>query len=139
MPRAALDLSQPRDVHIAERLRGDLMIWLTTVRADGRPHLAAVWFLWDGETFLIFSKPNQKIRNLRENAQVALALDDSHGGADPIVIEGTAEVLPHGEVTPALDAYSKKHAQRLEALKWTPEQMGRTYSEAIRVTPTRFL
>lgn len=139
MPRATLDLSQSQDAHVAERLRDDLIIWLSTVRPDGRPHLAAVWFLWDGETILIFSKPNQKIRNVRENAQVALALDDTRDGADPIVIEGTAELLPHGEVTPALDAYATKYAQRFRALKWTPEQMGRTYSEAIRVTPTRFL
>ena len=45
------------------------------MRADGRPHLVPVWFLWDGETLLIFSEPEkQKVRNLRANGQVSLAL-----------------------------------------------------------------
>ncbi len=39
--------------HIEERLRSNEMVWLTTVRPDGRPHSVPVWFLWDGATVLI--------------------------------------------------------------------------------------
>ena len=64
--------------HVEERLRSDLIVWLTTVRPDGRPHSIPVWFLWESATILIFSKPNtKKIRNLRRNHSVTLALDDA--------------------------------------------------------------
>ena len=71
-----LDLTKERDAHIDERLRAELMMWLSTVQPDGRPHLVPVWFLWDGRTILIFSRPNQqKLRNLRHNPNVVVALD----------------------------------------------------------------
>jgi hypothetical protein len=45
-----LDLTTERDAHIDQRLYSDHMIWLSTVRSDGRPHTVPVWFLWDGKT-----------------------------------------------------------------------------------------
>ena len=44
--------------HVEERLRSNEMIWLVTVRRDGRPHSIPVWFLWESATLLIFSKRN---------------------------------------------------------------------------------
>ena len=51
------DQTKPNNAHVEQRLREEPIIWLTTVRPDGRPHTVPVWFLWDGETFLIFSQP----------------------------------------------------------------------------------
>ena len=62
------DQTKPNNAHVEQRLREEPTIWFTTVRADGRPHTVPVWFLWDGETFLIFSKPGTlKIRNVQRN------------------------------------------------------------------------
>jgi PPOX class probable F420-dependent enzyme len=56
---------------VQERLRADELIWLPTVRRNGRPHSVPVWFLWEGETIVVFSKPhNQKICNLRHNPRI---------------------------------------------------------------------
>ena len=121
MQPATLDLSTSHGAHIAQRLRDDLIIWLATVRPDGRPHLVPVWFLWDGEAILIFSQPNQKMRS------------------DVVTIEGVAELLPSGSVTVELAPYSEKYAGRLQAMRRTPQQMAQSYTEAIRITPTRFL
>jgi PPOX class probable F420-dependent enzyme len=115
------------------------MAWLGTVRPDGRPHLVAIWFLWDGETILIFSKKDQKIRNLQSNQQVIFALDDTKGGGEVIVIEGEASLLEPGSVTPALPAYEAKYASQLTRFGWTGESMGREYTEPIRITPKRFM
>lgn len=136
---ATLDLSTPHGAHIAERLRDDLIIWLATMRPDGRPHLVPVWFFWDGETILIFSKPNQKMRNLRANPRVVLGLDNTKNGGDVVTIEGVAELLPRGSVTAELAPYAEKYADRLQRMGQTPGQMAQVYSEAIRITPTRFL
>jgi PPOX class probable F420-dependent enzyme len=138
MERALLDPTRPEDQHIAERLRDNLIVWLTTVRPDGRPHLAAVWFLWEGDTILIFSQPNQKVRNLRANPSVALALDDTKGGDDVITIAGQAELLPAGAVTPEHRPYVAKYVTKLAEMQWTAADMAQAYSQAIRITPTRF-
>ncbi len=139
MQPATLDLSTPQGAHIAERLRDDLIVWLATVRPDGRPHLVPVWFLWDGETILIFSQPNQKMRNLRANPNVALSLDGTVTGDDVVTIEGMAELPPRGTVTAELGPYAEKYAGKLREMGWTPKQMAQAYTEAIRITPTKFL
>jgi PPOX class probable F420-dependent enzyme len=138
MERALLDPTRPEDQHIAERLRDDLIVWLTTVRPDGRPHMAAVWFLWEGDTILIFSQPNQKVRNLRANPSVALALDDTKTGGDAITIEGQAELLPAGTISPEYQPFAAKYAAKYAEMQWSPADMAQAYSQAIRITPTRF-
>ena len=140
-----LDLTKERDAHIDRRLRNNIIVWLNTVRPDGRPHAAAVWFLWDGESFLIFSQPHtQKIRNLQHNTNVLLAVDDTHKGADPITIEGIARLLTPGEVGTTSPAYVEKYGEarylrNIWRIGFTPEQMATEYSQPIRITPTRVL
>src|SRR5207248_10605972 len=76
------DLAKLQNPHTEERLRSEIMLWLSSVRPDGHPHLVPVWFLWNGETILIFSKPDQKIRNLRQNPNVVVSLDTAEQGDD---------------------------------------------------------
>ncbi|MBV9614600.1 MAG: pyridoxamine 5'-phosphate oxidase family protein, partial [Ktedonobacteraceae bacterium] len=107
---------------------------------DGRPHAVVVWFLWDGDSFLIFSQTNkQKLRNLQSNSNVLLAVDDTHKGADPITIEGIATLLAPGQVDVTSAAYVEKYDERIKRMGFTPEQMAAEYSQAIRVRPTRVL
>ena len=135
-----LDLTQTKDAHIDERLRSNIIVWFNTVRADGRPHSVAVWFLWDGSQILIFSQPNkQKLRNLQHNPNVVLALDDTKNGDDVIVIEGKAELIDNAEVNTTLPAYAEKYTPLLNEMGWSPESMAADYSQAIRITPTKFM
>lgn len=135
-----LDLAKRRDAHIDQRLREELIVWLNTVRPDGRPHAVAVWFLWDGASFLIFSKPNnQKLRNIEHNAHVLLAVDNTREGADPIAIEGTATLLAPGEADTTAGAYVEKYGEHIKGIGFTPEGMAAVYSQGIRIVPTRVL
>ena len=134
------DLADPKDAHVDERLRKNLIIWLGSVRPDGRPHLVPVWFLWDGKQILLFSQPNtQKIRNLRQNPNVILALDDTKDGEDVVILEGEAEFLNDTAVNTILPAYSAKYDSELKSMGYTAEALTAEYSQAIRITPTRFL
>ena len=136
-----LDLKQPRHAHALERLRDNPMIWLSSVRPDGRPHIVPVWFVLDDDSILIFSIPdNQKVRNLRQNPNVMLALDDTQGGGDVVMIEGRAELLSDPKVTAAaMPAYAQKYAKQIAQLFSDPAGMAKQYSQAIRITPTRIL
>src|SRR5258706_877561 len=134
-----LDLTNPKNAHIDERLRTNPIIWLTTVRPDNRPHMVAVWFLWDGEKFLIFSQPNtQKLRNLRHSSHVTLALDDTRGGGDVIVIDGEAELLTDPDVNATLAAYTQKYDALLKREGMDAASMAKSYSQGIRITPAKF-
>jgi PPOX class probable F420-dependent enzyme len=134
-----LDLTQKRDAHIDQRLREDIIIWLGSVRPDGRPHLVAVWFLWTGEDLLIFSKPHQqKIRNLCQNPHVILALDNTNLGVDPITLEGEAELLADPEVNTTLPGYVAKYGAHITGIGYTPETMAKAYSQTIRITSIKF-
>jgi PPOX class probable F420-dependent enzyme len=135
-----LDLTNPDEAHVDQRLRENIILWLGSVRPDGRPHMVPVWFLWDGATILIFSQPSsQKIRNLRQNPRIVLALDDTDDGEDVITIEGTAELLAEPEITAGLPAYAAKYERHIRDIGLTPEAMALSYSQAIRITPTRFV
>ena len=72
-------------------------VWVATVRPDGRPHLAPVWFVVsDGKWYVVTSPDSIKARNLQHNARIALALED---GDSPYVVEGEAQaVIPSDEV-----------------------------------------
>ncbi len=124
--------------HVEERLRSDEMVWLSTVRPDGRPHSIPVWFLWESATLLIFSQPNtQKIRNLRKNPSVTLALDDTKKGV--VILEGTAELLGQGDASVTLQAYGEKYREGLRRIGRTAKEFTMLYSQPIRVTPVRLI
>lgn len=64
---------------------------LATVRADGRPHLAPVWFDLDGEQ-LVFTTwhTTVKANNLRRDPRVSLCVDDEAPPFAFVIVEGVA-------------------------------------------------
>ncbi|MEV7682064.1 PPOX class F420-dependent oxidoreductase [Streptomyces sp. NPDC088341] len=66
---------------------------LSTVRADGSPHIAPVWFLLDGDD-LVFNtgKETVKGRNLLRDGRAALCVDDERPPFAFVVIQGRAEI-----------------------------------------------
>ena len=66
---------------------------LATVRADGRPHAAPVWFDLDGD-ILVFTTGESTVkgRNMRRDPRVSLCIDEEEPPFHFVVIEGTAEL-----------------------------------------------
>lgn len=76
----------------ADVLAGAQLFWLTTVRAEGRPHvtpLVAVWL--DGALHFCTGRAEQKAVNLRHDPEVVLLTgrDEWDRGTD-VVVEGRA-------------------------------------------------
>jgi PPOX class probable F420-dependent enzyme len=133
-----LDPSKPAHARASQRLGSEPIAWLTTVRADGQAQSSPVWFLWDGQTFLLYSQPGaQKVRNLAANPKVALHLGDDGAGDDIVTVEGTATVEPGTPRADRVEAYLAKYREAIEALGYEPGPFARTYSIPIRVRPTR--
>lgn len=133
-----LDTGSEFGARVARRLREETIIWLTTVRADGRPQPSPVWFLWDGETVLIYSQPGKpKVRNIAANPRVALHFDGNGKGGDIVVFDGEARVDPDAPPSNEIPELVEKYRQGIARLGGTPESFAREYSVAIRVTPAK--
>jgi PPOX class probable F420-dependent enzyme len=66
---------------------------LATVRADGRPHAAPVWFDLDGDTLVLTTGHDTvKGRNMRRDPRVTLCIEDENPPFHFVIIEGTAEL-----------------------------------------------
>jgi PPOX class probable F420-dependent enzyme len=132
-----LDPTTEFGVRVARRLREEMLIWLTTVRADRTPQPSPVWFLWDGQTFLIFSQPNKpKLRNIAANPNVALNLE-SNGGGDVVILGGEAAIVGDAPQEQEIAAYVAKYREDIAGLGQTPEGFAKEYSVAVRVRPAR--
>lgn len=133
-----IDRSNPEHVQAEERLRAELIAWLTSIGADGQPQSTPVWFHWDGEAFLVYSKPEaKKLENLAANPRVSLHLGDDGVGGAVVTFEGTAEVLAAAPAADTVPEYIEKYRERVDSYGWTPASFASEYSTAIRVTPTR--
>src|SRR5688572_33183735 len=100
----ARDRSVERRAGADAALRTDPVVWLSSVQRDGRPHLVPVWFHWDGEQIVAFSKPHaRKVDNLRDQPRVMLAIGTPGLDFAVELIEATAELpaAPAAEVMPA--------------------------------------
>ncbi|MFI0819393.1 PPOX class F420-dependent oxidoreductase [Streptomyces sp. NPDC021098] len=66
---------------------------LATVRADGSPHLAPIWFLLDGDD-LVFNTGQDTVkgRNLAREPRVSLCVDDDRPPFSFVTVRGRAEL-----------------------------------------------
>ncbi len=113
---------------------------IATVRADGRPHVAPVWFLLDGDS-IVFTTWHTTVKayNIRRDPRVCICVDDETLPYAYALIEGTAAISADPDV---LLYWATQIAARY---------MGETLAEAygkrngvagellVRVTPTKIL
>jgi PPOX class probable F420-dependent enzyme len=122
---------------IAQRLRQERIVWITTVTAGGQPQTAPVWYLWDGHEFIIWSFDGVRVRNLSTNPKVNLHLNDDGRGDNIVIVEGIATIdrsLGPGSANPA---FVNRYQELLDAMKHTWDWFDRDYPVPVRVKPTR--
>jgi nitroimidazol reductase NimA-like FMN-containing flavoprotein (pyridoxamine 5'-phosphate oxidase superfamily) len=119
------------------------VFWLTTVRADGRPHVTPVVAVWtDGALYFSTGAEEQKFVNLSANPHVVLTTgaNDWQRGID-VVVEGKAvHVTDDATLTRAAEAFRTRWDG---AWQWEVRD-GHFYgqgqeqpAEVFSVTPTR--
>jgi PPOX class probable F420-dependent enzyme len=93
-----------------------------------------VWFLWEGDSFLVYSRPEtSKLRNIARNPRVALHLDGNGRGGDIVVVTGDAVVSATDPPADRVPAYVEKYAELIDRNGWTPHVFASDYSVPIRV------
>ena len=114
------------DPKIERRLQTEQNLWLATVRPNGTPHLVPIWFVWvAGKIYVCTGIDSVKARNVRQNPQVSIALED---GSHPIVIEGRAQPIGQAE-SAVVDAFQRKYDWDI-----TTDD---TYTEVIEIEPEK--
>ena len=101
-------------------------VWLATVRPNGTPHLAPIWFVWvEGKAYVCTAADSVKARNLQANPSVTLALES---GNAPIVLEGRA--CPIESAPPAvIEAFQRKYDWDIRT--------DSTYNQVIEIEPMK--
>lgn len=121
-------VNPPPPVTVA-RLAQEAIIWLATVRPDGRPHLVPLWFVWsNGGIYLCVVGGSVKVRNLSANPAVSLALEN---GSAPVVVEGHATLLARPWPEAVVAGFQHKY-------NWTITTAAE-YDTLIAVSPQRWL
>lgn len=115
---------------------------LTPFGADGTPQPSPVWFLWDGDTALIYSQPSTpKLRNIEQRPRVSLHFNCTPTGGDVVILTGDALVEPAAAPANANSAYVDKYAVGIQGIGiqgigMTLDAFAQSFSVAIRVRPT---
>ncbi|MGH9080463.1 MAG: PPOX class F420-dependent oxidoreductase [Acidimicrobiales bacterium] len=120
---------------------------LATTRADGRPHVAPVWFVLDpssadqenpiGDIVLNTGAETLKGKGLRRDPRVCLSIDDEHPPYSFVVIEGIATLSEELDeirrwATVIGGRYlGQEHAEAMGARNGVPGEL------LVRVRPTR--
>ena len=113
---------------------------LATVRPDGRPHVAPVWFDLDGETIVFTTwHATVKAANIRHDPRVCLCVDDDRPPFSFVIIEGTATFVDDLD---ALRIWATRIAGRFMG-----QNLAASYGQRngvpgellVRVTPTRIV
>jgi PPOX class probable F420-dependent enzyme len=121
-------------------LRRSTVLWLSSVSADGRPHVVPAWFVWDGERIVLFSKPTaRKIRNLRCQPRAMVAIGAAGPHFDVELIEADAELpaATSGDVMP--EAFATKYRSLMRRANLSIQRFAEVYSQPIVLRPTRFV
>jgi len=135
-----MDAVDTAAARIGRLLESEPVVWLSTVRPDGTPHIVPIWFSWDGASLLIASKPHaKKVANLRANPRVMLALGEPDEDFDVGLLEGVAEVLDGTAADLLPGTHLRKYREQMAQIGLSRDEFLATYSLVIRVRPTRFL
>ena len=120
------------------------LFWISTVRADGRPHVTPLVAVWtDGAMWFTTGTTEQKFVNLRANPQVVLTTGcNSWDHGLDVVVEGEASWVTDES---ALDRVAKAFAVKWQGAWQFTVRNGRFYnsgtgdwpSEVFSVPPTR--
>ena len=111
------------------RLQKQRVVWMATVRPDGRPHLVPVWFVWaEPQLYVCIAPGSVKGRNLEKNQKVCLALED---GVHPVICEGEARIVQKPWPAAVIELFQRKYEWNIS----TDTQ----YTQLVEIVPRKWL
>ncbi|MFD7501042.1 pyridoxamine 5'-phosphate oxidase family protein [Streptomyces sp. NPDC059850] len=112
---------------------------VATVSADGRPHISALWFGWDGTALWLYSLTrSRRWAELRSDPRLSVIVDDGHDYGELRGVELSGEAVFVGEAPrsgapcPELDAPERMFAAKYFGLDAMPHDGRHAW---LRLTP----
>jgi PPOX class probable F420-dependent enzyme len=111
---------------------------IATVRTDGRPHVAPIWFEVDGNAILFTTgQDSVKARNIRHDNRVCLSVDDDTPPYSFAIIDGTAELIDDLEELLKLATRLGGRYMGQERAEEYGKRNGVPGEVIVRITPTK--
>ena len=113
---------------------------VATVRKDGRPHVAPIWFDLEGDTLVFMTwHESVKAHNLRRDPRVSLCVDEEVPPYAFVMVEGTATISE--------DPDERKYWATRIGGRYMGADLAETFGErnsvegelVIKVTPTKII
>jgi PPOX class probable F420-dependent enzyme len=134
---------EERDAFLTDKRIGRL----ASNREDGWPHLTPIWYVWDGDRFVLtLGKSRRHLRNIARDPHVTLCVDDDPRVTDltksprAVVCFGLARLLEDEpsvrEVTTKVELRylpAEARGPELDELLWFEGRIG------VEITPERWL
>jgi PPOX class probable F420-dependent enzyme len=114
---------------------------LATVRADGRPHAAPVWYALDGDDVLINTgEDTVKGRAVQRDPRVTVVVDDPTPPYAFVMIEGVAEISrDHDEIQRGSTTIGRRYLDTESADAWVLHYATSPGKVLVRVRPTNLV
>ncbi|MEV0095548.1 pyridoxamine 5'-phosphate oxidase family protein [Streptomyces sp. NPDC050738] len=133
--RRIMMTDEERDTFLAEQRT----CRVATVSADGRPHVGALWYAWDGTSLWLYSiTRSRRWAQLTADPRLAVVVDDGveYGELRGVELSGTAvfvgEAPRTGATCPELDAPERQFAAKNFGLDTMPHDGRHAW---LRLTP----
>jgi PPOX class probable F420-dependent enzyme len=129
-----IDQSTEFGARVADHLRDEIVVWLTTVTPAGSPLPMPVWFVWDGaESVLMYSMPGARVRNVEANPRVTLNFAGDGKGGDIVVLSGRAAIDRDTPLADQAGDYRAKYDEHIARIGMTPETFVQRYSVPVHI------
>ena len=112
---------------------------LVTLRQDGSPHIAPVWYQYrPGILYIMARKDSVKVRNIRRDTRVAVSIPKPDLPYQYVIIEGTATITHH-EIEKMVLEISVHYRGTEEGGKFAHDCLADGAMVVIEIAPTRTL
>ena len=112
---------------------------LVTLRSDGSPHIAPVWYQYrTGVLYIMARQDSVKVRNIRRDTRVAVSIPKPDFPYQYVVIEGTAAITHH-EIDKMILEISVHYRGKENGEQFSRDLLSEGAMVVIEITPTRTL
>lgn len=120
-------------------LRRPMIADLATLNADGSPHVAPVWFRWDGEVVKVFTQTTAvKVGNIRRDPRVAMSVATQQAPYGYVIVNGTAAISNEG-IPDEVRAMAIHYKGEVEGEIYIRQALREMTFRLITITPTKII
>ena len=112
---------------------------LVTLRSNGRPHVAPVWYLEEnGQAFVMADANAVKVRNIRRNPAVSLSIATDQRPLKYVVLNGEAEVVEK-DIAQMVERICVRYDGPVRGVEFAKELLAENRLKLIHILVTRVI